>query len=72
MQTHTCKNDQAVAGLCVAEDAASQQHVLVAQGVFLVSPVQSPTETVQLVVGRLTHHLALMHKHIHTKNFALN
>lgn len=58
---HTCKNDQAVAGLGVAEDAATQQHVLVAQGVFLVSPVQSPIEAVQLVVGWLTHHLALTH-----------
>lgn len=64
--THTCKNNQAVAGLRVAEDAASQQHVLVGQGVFLVSPVQSPAESVQLVVGRLAHHLALTHRHMHT------
>lgn len=68
--TPTCKDDQAIAGFRVAEDTSSQQHVLVGKGVFLVSPVQRPTETIQLVVGRLTHHLAFTHTNEHgqTKN----
>lgn len=52
----TCKYDEAIAGFSVAEDAPSQQHVLVGQGVFLLSPVEGTTETIQLVVGGLTHY----------------
>lgn len=61
-QTHTnvhmqtCKDHQAVAGLCIAEHTSSKKHVLVGQGVFPLSPVQSATEAIQLVVGRLTHY----------------
>ena len=54
--TRTCEDDQAVAGLRVAKDTSSQQHILVGQGVLLVSPVQRPTETIQLVVRGLAHH----------------
>lgn len=57
----TCKNDQAVAGLCVAQDTPSQQHVVVGQGVLLVPPEQSPGEMIQLVVWWLTHHLTCTH-----------
>lgn len=59
--TQTCEDDEAVAGLRVAKDASSQQHILVGQGVPLVSPVQRPTETIQLVVRGLAHHLTFTH-----------
>lgn len=62
MHTHThtptCKYNEAIAAFRVAQYAASEQHVLVAEGVFTVFPVQSPTETVKLVVWRLTHHFS--------------
>ena len=56
-RTHTCEYDEAVAALCVAQDAAPQQHVLIAQAVLALPPVQSATEAVQLVIGGLTDHL---------------
>lgn len=42
----TCKDNQAIARLRVAEDTSSEQHVLVGQGVFLLSPVESATEAI--------------------------
>lgn len=53
----TCKDDEAEAPLGVAQDAAPQQHVLVAQGVLVLLPVQRPSKLVQLVVGGFTDHL---------------
>lgn len=49
----TCKDDQPKAPLGVPQHAASQEHVLVAQGELALLPVKGPTELVQLVVGRL-------------------
>lgn len=60
--TQTCKNDEAVARLRVAQDAPSQQHVLVGQGILLLPPEQSPREAIQLVVWWLTHHLTCAQK----------
>lgn len=57
----TCENDQAVAGLRVAQDTPPQQHVVVGQGVLLVPPEQSPVEMIQLVVWGLTHHFTCTH-----------
>lgn len=57
----TCENDQAVAGLRVAQDTPPQQHVVVGQGVLLVPPEQSPGEMIQLVVWGLTHHFTCAH-----------
>ena len=65
--TLTSEYDEAVACLSVAQDAASQQHVLIGQDAFNVPPVQRPREAVQLVVRGLTHHLACTHTHTHTQ-----
>lgn len=54
----TCKDDQAEAPLRVPQHTATQQHVLVAQGKFVLLPVEGATEFVQLVVGGLTDHFA--------------
>lgn len=72
LQTHTCKDDQAVAGLSVAQHASSEQHVLVGEAVLLFSPVQGPAETIQLVVRRLTHHLPFAHGEAYGKTHTSN
>lgn len=52
----TCEDDQPEAPLRVAQHAAPQQHVLVAQGELVLLPIEGSAEFVQLVVGRFTDH----------------
>ena len=52
----TCKDDQPEAPLGVAQHAAPQQHILVAQGELVLLPVEGSAELIQLVVGRFTDH----------------
>lgn len=52
----TCEDDQPEAPLGVAQHAAPQQHILVAQGELVLLPVEGSAELIQLVVGRFTDH----------------
>lgn len=50
----TCKKNHSKAPAGVPQDAASQDYLLVAEGVLAVLPGEDPREPVQLVVRRLT------------------